>query len=53
MTVQDNLFAEDPILIAMEDHDFMLPLSSKGNIPGFTTITPTDKELQTFPNVTC
>ena len=29
MTVQDNPFAEAPIFIATEDHDFMLPLSSK------------------------
>ena len=53
MIVQDNPFAEAPIFISTEDHDFMLPLSSKGTIPGVTTRTPTDKELQTFPHVTC
>ena len=30
MTVQDNPYSEAPIFIATEDHDFMLPLSSKG-----------------------
>ena len=42
MTVQYNNFAEAPILIATEDRDFMLPLSSKGTILGVTTRTPTD-----------
>ena len=32
MTVQDNPFAEAPIFIATEEHDFIIPLSSKGNI---------------------
>ena len=45
MTVQDNPFSEAPIFIVMEDHDFMLPLSSKGTILGVTTRTPTYKEL--------
>ena len=31
----------------------MLPLSSKGTILGVITRTPIDKELQTFPHVTC
>ena len=53
MTVQDKPFVEAPIFIATKDHDFMFPLSSKWNILGFTTITPTDKELQTCPHVTC
>ena len=53
MTVQDKHFSEAPIFVAMEDHDFMLVLSSKGNILGVTTITPTDKELQTYSHVTC
>ena len=47
MTVQDNPFAEALIFIAIEDHDFMLLLSSKGTILGVTAITPTDKEIQT------
>ena len=38
--VQYNPFAEAPIFIAMEDHDFMLLLSSKGTIFGVTTRTP-------------
>ena len=53
MTVQDNPFSESPIFIATEDHDFMLLLSSKGAKIGFTTRTPTEKELQTCPHVTC
>ena len=53
MTVQYNPFLESPILIAMEDHDFILPLSSKGNILGVTTKKTTDKELQTCPHITC
>ena len=32
MTVQDNLFVEAPIFIAMEDHDFMIPLYFKGTL---------------------
>ena len=43
MTVKDNPFAEAPISVATEDHDFMLPLSSKGTILVVTTINPTDK----------
>ena len=31
----------------------MIPLSSKGTILGVTTRTPKDKEIQTFPHVTC
>ena len=53
MTVQDKPLAEVPIFISTEEHDFMLPLSSKGNILGFATRTPTDKELQICPHVTC
>ena len=53
ITVQDNPFAEAPIFIATEDHDFMIPLSSKATILGVTTRTPTNKELQTCPNFTC
>ena len=47
MTFQDNTFAESPIFIATEDHDFMLLLFSKGTTPGFTTRTTTDKDLHT------
>ena len=32
MTFQDNPFSEAPISIATDDHDFMLPFSSKGTI---------------------
>ena len=32
MTVQENPFTESPIFIVTEDHNFMLPLCSKGNI---------------------
>ena len=53
MTVQDNPFAEASIFIATEKHDFMLTLSSKGTIIGVATRTPTNKELQTCPHVTC
>ena len=53
MTVQDNPFSEDPIFIAPEDHNFMLPLFSKGTILGVTTRTPTDQDLHTCPHVTC
>ena len=53
MTVQDNPFSEAPISITAEDHDFVLPLSSKGAILGVATRTPTDKELQTCPHITC
>ena len=52
MTAQDNPFSEVPIFIATEDHDFMIPLSSKGTILVVTTINPTDKELQTCPHFT-
>ena len=45
MKVQDNPFAEAPIFIATEYHDFMFLLSYKGTIPGVPTRTPTDKEL--------
>ena len=53
MTVQDNFFVEAPIFIATEDHGYMLPLSSKGTILGVTTRTPTYKDLQMYPHVTC
>ena len=43
MTVQDKPFAESPIFISTEDHDCILPLSSKGNIFGFNAKTLTDK----------
>ena len=52
MTVQYNPFAEATIFIAMEDNYFMLQLSSKGDILGVTTRTPTYKELHTCPHVT-
>ena len=52
-TVQDNYFAEAPIFIATEDHDFMLPFYSKGTILGVTTRKPTENDLQTCPHVTC
>ena len=53
MTVQDNPFSEAQIFIATEDHDFVLPFSSKGPIPVVFTRTPIEKELQTCPHVTC
>ena len=53
MIVQDDHFAEAPIFIATEDHDFMPPFSSKGTILGVSTRTPTDKELQVCPHFTC
>ena len=53
MTFQDNPFVEYPNFIATEDHEFMLPLSSKGSILGVTTRTPMNKELHICPNVTC
>ena len=53
ITVQDNPFAEAPIFIATEDHDFILPLSSKETLLRVTKRNPTEKELQTCPNVTC
>ena len=53
MTVQYNPFVEAPISIATEDHNFMLPLYSKGIILGVTTRTPAEKELQICPHVTC
>ena len=43
MKDQDNPFSEAPILIATEDHEFMLLLPSKGNTLVFTTRTPTEK----------
>ena len=43
MAVQYNPFAEAPIFIATEEHDFMLPVFSKGNIIEVTTRTLTDK----------
>ena len=43
MTVQDKPFAEAPIFIATENHDFMLPLSSKVTIIRVTTRNPTEK----------
>ena len=52
MTVQYNTFAEAPILIATEDHEFMLTLYHKGTILGVTTRKPTEKELQTCLHVT-
>ena len=53
MTLQDKAFAEAQIFIATEDHDFIIPLSSKGTIIRVTKITPTDKEIHTYPHVTC
>ena len=53
MIVQDNPFSEALFFIATEDHDFMIPFSSKGTILGVATRTPTDKELHTVPHVTC
>ena len=53
MTVQDNLYEETPIFLATEYHDFMLLLSFKGTALGVTIRTPTYKELQTCPHVTC
>ena len=47
MTVQDNLFEEALISIAIEDHEFIILLSSKGIILRVTTRTPKDKELHT------
>ena len=41
MTFQYNPFAEAPVFVATEDHEFVLQLSYKGNILGFTTRTPT------------
>ena len=41
ITFQYNPFSEAPIFIATEDHEFMLPLSSKGGILGVATITLT------------
>ena len=52
VTVQDNPFAEVPIFIATEDHEFMFLLSSKETIHGVTKITPAEKEIQTCPHVT-
>ena len=52
MTVQENPFEEAPIFIATEDHDFMLPVYSKGTILGVTTRTIIEKELQTCPHIT-
>ena len=43
MTVQNNPFAEVPIFIATEDHDFMIPVYCKGTILGVTTRNPIDK----------
>ena len=53
MTAQNNPFVKAPIFVATEDHEFMLPLSSKWTIIGVTTRTLTEKELQTCPRVTC
>ena len=53
MKVQEKPFAESPIFIATEDHDFILPLSFKGTILGVTTVTPMGKELQKCPRDTC
>ena len=36
-----------------EEYELRIPLSSKGTILGVTTRTPTYKELQTCPHVTC
>ena len=51
LTVQDNPFADAPIFISTEGHEFTLPLHSKGTILGVTTRTPTDQELQTCSHV--
>ena len=53
MIVQDNPFSEALFFIATENHDFMIPFSSKGTILGVTTRTPTEKELQKCAHVTC
>ena len=45
MTVEEKSLSDAPILIATEEHKFMLPLSSKGAILGVNTITPTYKDL--------
>ena len=46
MIVQKNSFAEASIFIATEDHEFMILFSSKGNILGVSTRSPTNKKLQ-------
>ena len=46
MTFQDYPFVEAPIFIATEDHEFMILFSSKGNILGVSTRSPTNKKLQ-------
>jgi hypothetical protein len=51
ITVQDNPFADSPIFISTEGHEFTLPLSSKGTTLGAASRTPTDQELQTCPHV--
>jgi hypothetical protein len=52
LTGQYNPFSDAPIFVAMEGHEFMLPLASKGTILGVTTRTLTYHELQTCPHVT-
>ena len=53
MTVQYNPFTEAPIFLATENHDFIIPFYSKGNILGVSTRNPIDKELQTCPHINC
>ena len=53
MTVQDKPFAEAPFCISTENHDYMVPLSSKWTVLGNTTRNPAEQELQTCPEVTC
>ena len=51
INIQDNPFANSPIFISIEDHEFSLPLIRKVIVLGVDTRTPTHQDLQTFPRI--
>ena len=51
ITAQDNSFANFPIFMSMEDHEFSLPLLRKLTVLGVYTRTSTNKEFQNLPYI--
>jgi hypothetical protein len=52
LTVKDDPFSDAPIFIAMEGHEFVLPLLSKGTLLGASTRMPPCTESQLCQHVT-
>ena len=51
ITVQDNPFSIDPVLISTEDHEFSLLLVRTVIVLGFSTRAPTDREIHNFSHI--